>query len=95
MPFIVFTVIRTHASLHVFVELANNGQHRLGYAETCEHHPPPLSVDVELFFILRSTKNINRGVLLARLSFSNRRTTNASNVFFLDTNDGLALHLRL
>ena len=45
MPFIVFTVIRTHASSHVFVELANNGQHRLWYAETCEHHPQPISVD--------------------------------------------------
>ena len=45
MPFIVFAVIRTHASSHAFVELANNDQHRHWYAETCEHHPPPFSVD--------------------------------------------------
>ena len=45
MPFIVFTVIRTPESSHVFVELTKNDQHRLGYAETCEHHPQPLSVD--------------------------------------------------
>ena len=32
MPFIVFTVIHTHASSHAFVELANNGQYFLGYA---------------------------------------------------------------
>ena len=43
--FIVLTVIHTHASSHAFGELANSGQHRLVYAETCEHHPQPLSVD--------------------------------------------------
>ena len=41
MPFIVLIAIRTHAGSHVFVELANNGEHRLGYAETCEDHPQP------------------------------------------------------
>ena len=45
MPFIVFTVVRRHARSHDFVELGNNGQHRLWYAETCEYHPQPLSVD--------------------------------------------------
>ena len=44
MLVIVFTVTRTLASSHAFVELANNGQHCLWYAEKCEHHPPPLSV---------------------------------------------------
>ena len=43
--FIVFTVIRAHVISHVFEDLANNDQHRHGYAETCEHRPQPLSVD--------------------------------------------------
>ena len=41
----VFTAICTHASSHAFVELDNDGQHRLWYAKTCKHHPQPLSVD--------------------------------------------------
>ena len=49
------------------------------------------SRSTELYVILISTKNINRGILLARLSSCNRRTTNASNSFFLDTKEGLAL----
>ena len=45
IPFTVFNVIRAHAILHAFVELANIGQHRPWYAETCDHHPLPLLVD--------------------------------------------------
>ena len=43
-PLKLLAVIRTHAS-HGFVELADNGQHLLWYAEACEHHPQQLSVD--------------------------------------------------
>ena len=39
------TVIRAHANSHAFVELDKNGQHRLWYAEACEHYPQQLSVD--------------------------------------------------
>ena len=45
MLFMLFTVIRTHATSHGFVELVNNDQHRLWYVETCEHHSQPLWVD--------------------------------------------------
>ena len=51
MPFIVFTVIGAHASSHVFVDLTNNDQHRYGHAETCQHHPQPLSVDGGLLYL--------------------------------------------
>ena len=44
----------------------------------------------ELYVILKSTENINRGDILARLSSCRRRTTNASNIYFLDKKEGLA-----
>ena len=94
MPFIVFTVIRTHASSHIFVEPASNSQDRLWYAETCEHHPQPLSVDGVLCHLEIDEEN-QTGVLLARLSFCNRRKKNASNTLFLDAKEGLALPVGL
>ena len=49
------------------------------------------SRSMELYIILRSTKKINRGMLLARLGSCHRPATIASNSFFLDTKEALAL----
>ena len=50
-PFRLLTIIRTHVSSHAFVELADNGQHLLWYAEACEHHPQQLSVHRVICFL--------------------------------------------